>query len=225
MIADLLSWLTDGANWVGDEGLLQRIAEHLFYTVLSVALAAVIALPLGLWIGHTGRGGNLVVGFANAMRALPTLGVVTLLALLFGVLQTAPVLAGLVLLAIPPILAGAYSGVQSVDRGVTDAASGVGMTPLQKLLSVEIPTAAPLIIGGLRSAFLQVIATAAVAAYVGLGGLGRPMLDGLRDTDYPMVASAALVIAALAVVVDLIMSAAQRILVPRGVRLASNTGG
>jgi osmoprotectant transport system permease protein len=216
-------WLTDPTNWTGTGGLLQRVAEHLRYTAIAVLGAAVVAVPLGLTVGHTGRGGTVAVGLANAMRALPTLGVVTLLSLLLGILQVGPVLLGLAILALPPILAGAYAGVQSVDRSVVDAAAGVGMTSWQRLWRVEVPIAMPLLLGGLRGAVLQVLATATVAAYVGLGGLGRPLLDGLRVTDYPRVAGAAVVVAALAVLLDIALAAAARHLVPHGLRVSSRT--
>jgi osmoprotectant transport system permease protein len=223
IFAEVLRWLTDPANWTGDGGLLQRIAEHLRYTVIAVLGAALVAVPLGLAVGHTGRGGTVAVGVANAMRALPTLGVITLLSLQLGILQVAPVLLGLAILAVPPILAGAYAGVQSVEHSVVDAAAGVGMTRWQRLWRVEVPIAMPLLLGGLRGAVLQVVATATVAAYVGLGGLGRPLLDGLRVTDYPRVAGAAVVVAVLAVLIDILLAVTSRHLVPRGMRLSSTT--
>lgn len=221
ILGEVLGWLTTAANWTGDSGLLQRIGEHLRYTVIAVLGAALVAIPVGLAVGHTGRGGTVVVGIANALRALPTLGVITLLSLQLGVLRTGPVLFGLALLALPPILAGAYAGVQAVDRNVVDAATGVGMTGWQRLWRVEVPTAMPLLLGGLRGAVLQVVATTTVAAFVGLGGLGRPLLDGQRVTDYPRVAGAALVVTALAVLLDLLLSGVQRLMVPRGLRVAA----
>ena len=223
IFSELADWLTDPANWTGHGGLLHRVAEHLRYTVIAVLGAAVVAVPLGLAVGHSGRGGTVVVGLANAMRALPTLGVITLLSLQLGILRVGPVLLGLGILAVPPILAGSYAGVQSVDRAVVDAAAGVGMTSWQRLWRVEVPIAMPLLLGGLRGAVLQVVATGTVAAYVGLGGLGRPLLDGLRVTDYPRVAGAAVVVAVLAVLLDLVLAAVQRQIVPRGLRLASRT--
>lgn len=225
MIPGVFAWLTDPANWRGYDGLLGRAGQHLRYTVIAVLGAAVVAVPLGLAVGHTGRGGTVAVGFANAMRALPTLGVVTLLSVQLGILKVGPVLLGLGILAVPPILAGAYAGVQSVDRAVVDAAAGIGMTSWQRLWKVEVPLAMPLLLGGLRGAVLQVVATATVAAYVGLGGLGRPLLDGLRVTDYPQVAGAAVVVALLAVLLDLALAALQRQVVPRGLRLASQSVG
>jgi osmoprotectant transport system permease protein len=223
IFGEVFGWLTTAANWTGDGGLLQRIVEHLRYTVIAVVGAALVAIPAGLAVGHTGRGGTVVVGIANAMRALPTLGVITLLSLQLGVLREGPVLLGLGLLAVPPVLAGAYAGVQSVDRSVVDAAAGVGMTSWQRLWRVEVPTAMPLLLGGVRGAVLQVVATTTVAAFVGLGGLGRPLIDGQRVTDYPRVAGAALVVAALAVMLDLLLAVLQRLVVPRGLRLAART--
>lgn len=223
ILGDVFAWLTTAANWTGDGGLLERIGEHLWYTLVAVLGAALVAIPVGLAVGHTGRGVTAAVGFANAMRALPTLGVITLLSLQLGVLRTGPVLFGLALLAVPPILAGAYAGVQSVDRSVLDASAGVGMTRWQQLWQVEVPTAMPLLLGGLRGAVLQVVATTTVAAFVGLGGLGRPLLDGQRVADYPQVAGAALVVAALAVLIDVLLAGVQRLVVPRGLRVTAKT--
>jgi osmoprotectant transport system permease protein len=220
IVGEVFDWLTTAANWTGEGGLIDRIGQHLRFTLIAVFGAALVAIPVGLAVGHTGRGGTVVVGIANAMRALPTLGVITLLSLQFGVLRSGPVLFGLALLALPPILAGAYAGVQAVDRSVIDAAEGVGMTRWQRLWQVEVPTASPLLFGGVRSAVLQVVATTTVAAFVGLGGLGRPLLDGQRVNDYPQVAGAAIVVAALALLLDVLLAVVQRLVVPRGLRVA-----
>lgn len=224
MFAELIAWLTDPAHWNGPDGLLVQTGLHLYYCAASVALAAVIAVPLGIGIGHTGRGAVAVVAVSNALRALPTLGLVTLLALGWGIGE-GPALAALVVLAVPAMLSGAYSGVRSAPADVVDAARGVGMTSWQRLWHVEIPLAVPLVLGGVRSATLQVVATAAVAAYVGLGGLGRTLLDGLKINDYAQMAAAAIVIAALAVLLDLLLAGASRILVPRGLRGTAAMGG
>ena len=220
MIQELIAWLTDPANWSGSDGIPAQTLVHLYYCVLSVAVASAIAVPLGVYIGHTGRGAVLVVGASNAMRALPTLGVVTLLVLFFG-LGEAPAIAGLVILAIPAIVSGAYAGITNAPADAVDAAKGMGMTSLQRLWQVELPNALPLLFGGVRSAMLQVVATAAVAAYVGLGGLGRILLDGLKISDYAQMAGAAIMIGLLAVVLDVVLAAASRGLVPRGLALAS----
>ncbi|MDI2028799.1 ABC transporter permease subunit [Saccharopolyspora sp. TS4A08] len=224
MIGEMIAWLTDPAHWSGPDGIPAQTLLHLYYCVVSVLVAALIAIPLGVYIGHTGRGSVLVVAFGNAMRALPTLGVVTLLVLGFG-LGVTPALAGLVILAIPAILSGAYAGVRNAPADAVDAARGMGMRPAQVLWQVELPTALPLVLGGIRSAMLQVVATAAVAAYVGLGGLGRILLDGLKISDYAQMASAAIVIAVLAVLLDLALAGLTRLVVPRGLTLAARRGG
>lgn len=224
LIGKVVGWLTDPAHWVGPDGIAAQTLLHLYYCVVAVGVAALIAVPLGVWIGHTGRGAVFVVGLGNAMRALPTLGLVTLLVLGLG-LGEAPALAGLVVLAVPAILSGAYSGVRNAPPDAVDAARGMGMTSRQRLWQVELPTALPLVLGGIRSAMLQVVATAAVAAYVGLGGLGRILLDGLKISDYAQMASAAIAIAVLAVLLDLVLAAATRLLVPRGLVLAGRRGG
>ena len=220
ILSQVLAWFADAAHWRGPGGVSVRIAEHLYYTALTVLIASTIAAPLGLWVGHTARGGVLLVGLANAMRALPTLGLLTFLFLLFRSQGVSTVVA-LVVLAVPPVLAGAYAGVQSVEAGVVDAARGMGMTSAQRLFQVELPGALPLLLGGLRSAVLQVVATTTVAAYLGLGGLGRLLLDGLRSGDYPQMVAGALLTAGLAVMLDLLMAGVQQLAVPTGVRLSS----
>ena len=220
MITDLLNWFGDSAHWQGPDGIPTRLLQHLGYTVLALVIALVIAVPLGLYVGHTGRGGVILVGAGNTIRALPTLGLVTFLFLIFTESETATII-GLVVLAVPPILAGTYAGLQATDKGVVDAAEGVGMTGWQRLWKVEVPISLPLVLGGIRNAVLQLVATAAVAAYVGLGGLGRFLLDGLAVLDYSQVVAGAILTTLLAIVLDLILAAVQRALVPKGVRLAA----
>ena len=220
MIGDIWAWLATPEHWRGSDGVPAQTLLHLYYCVLAVLAASAVAVPLGVYLGHTGRGGVFVLGTSNAIRALPTLGLVTLLVLVFG-LGTGPALAGLVVLAIPPILAGTYTGVRTTPADAVDAAKGMGMTPVQRLWQVRLPNAMPLILGGLRTAMLQVVATAAVAAYVGLGGLGRLLLDGLKISDYAQMAVAAIAIAALAVVLDLALAGVTRLCVPRGLVVAA----
>lgn len=224
VIPGLIAWLSDSAHWQGPDGVAVRVGEHLLYCLLSVSVAALIAVPLGLFVGHTGRGSVVLVGLSNSMRALPTLGLITFLFLLISGSQVSTLI-GLIVLAVPPILAGTYAGVQDVDPGVVDAARGMGMTGWQRLVGVEVPNALPLLLGGVRNAVLQVVATAAVAAYVGLGGLGRLLLDGLRILDYSEVLAGALFVALLAIVLDVVLSGVQRLLVPRGVRVAALAAG
>lgn len=201
MIGQGLSWLFAAAHWSGDDGFPHRIAQHLGYTALTVVIAAAIAIPLGLWIGHTGRLRGVAIVTTGALRALPTLGLVTFMVLWRGIGLTPPTVA-LVVLAIPPLLAGAYAGLEAVDRQTVDAARAIGMTEWQVLGRVEIPLALPLILGGLRSAVLQVVATATVAAYVGLGGLGRYLIDGLAVRDYPQMLAGATVVVVMALLLD-----------------------
>lgn len=216
-LMEALAWLADPAHWGGADGIPARVGEHLGYTFLAVLLAAAVALPAGLWIGHTGRGRLLVVGAASAARAVPTLGLITLLALLWGICLTAPMVS-FVVLAVPSLLAGAYAGVGAVDPVVRDSARAVGMTPLQVLARVETPLALPMIWGGVRAAALQVVATATLAAYVGSGGLGRYLFRGLKTQDYPQMLAAALLVILLAVALEGILGFAQRFAVPRALR-------
>lgn len=211
----LWQWLTTSANWQGATGVLARLSEHLEYTGLTMLIAMVIAIPLGVAVGHTGRGGVIVVGVANGLRALPTLGLLTIVVLAAGIGLLPPILA-LVVLAIPPLLAGTYAGIRAVDPAVVDAAKGVGMRGWQVMLRVEVPNALPLIFGGIRSAALQVVATATISAYVGLGGLGRFVIDGIAEQDYTQALAGALLVAALAIVIDLVLVLVQRLVVSPG---------
>lgn len=209
VLSDGFSWLAAGEHWHGDDGFPHRLAQHVGYTSLTVAVAAVIAVPLGLWIGHTGRLRGVAIALTGALRALPTLGLLTLMVLWRGIGLTPPTIA-LVVLAIPPLLAGAYAGLESVDRATIDAARAIGMTEWQVLGKVEVPLALPLILGGVRSAVLQVVATATIAAYIGLGGLGRYLIDGLAVRDYPQMFAGSVVVVVLALVLDGVFALLQR---------------
>ncbi len=215
-----MNWLAeffgDPANWSGSYGIPVRLAEHLEFSLLALALAALIAVPLGLLIGHTGRGALAVVITANAARALPTLGLLVLVMLLAG-LGTLPVLVPLVALAVPPILVNTYEGIRGVDPDLRDAAYGMGLRGHQVLARVQVPVALPLILLGLRLAAIQVVATATVAAYVGLGGLGRFIIDGLATKNFPSTIGGAVLVVLLALAVQLLFTLAQRLLVSRGV--------
>ena len=200
-LQEALSFIFTAANWGGPAGLTARILEHLQYTVIAVFFSALIAVPLGMLIGHTGRGTFLVVSGVNALRALPTLGVLLLGVLLWGLGLVPPTVA-LMLLGIPPLLAGTYSGIANVDRAVVDAARSMGMTERRVLLRVEVPNAMPLILGGLRTATLQIVATATVAAYASLGGLGRYLIDGIKVREFYLALVGALMVTALALILD-----------------------
>ena len=214
--ADAFAYIFTGAHWSGENGIGPRLVEHLVYTGISVLIAIVIAVPIGLAVGHTGRGRNAVVAVTGAARAIPTFGLLLFIVFLYG-LGLVPLVVVLVILAIPPLLAGVYAGIESIDRGIIDAARAVGMSEWQILGGVEIPLGLPLMIGGLRSAVLQVIATATIAAYVGLDGLGGFLIDGLAVRDYTIAIVGAILVAALALVIDAILALIQKLVVPRGV--------
>lgn len=213
------AWLADPAHWSGVDGIPNRLSEHIGYSALTLLIAAVIAIPIGLAIGHTGRFRGLAIGLSGALRAIPTLGLLVYLAVVTLNLSIVPPLIALTILAIPPLLAGAYSGVESVDRRTVDAARAVGMTEFQILTKVELPLSLPLVIGGLRSAALQVIATWTVAAILPVGGLGRYLIDGLALRRYDEMLAGSILVVALALVTDGVFAIVQRLVVPRGVTL------
>lgn len=211
VVDDTIDWFSDSSHWSGDDGVPHRVIQHLGYTGLTIAIAAAIAIPIGLWIGHTGRFRGVAVVSSGALRALPTLGVLTYLSLFTGIGIKAAIFT-LVLLAVPPLLAGAYAGLGAVDRQTIDAARAIGMTEWQILTKVEVPLALPLIVGGFRSATLQVVATATIAAAIpGPGGLGRYLIDGLALSDYPRVVAGSVVVIVLALVLDGLFVLLQRI--------------
>jgi len=220
-LVNYFGYLLDGANWhlSGDSSIPARLGQHLGYTLVALAISAVIALPLGLLIGHTNRGAFIAIGLGNLGRSLPTFGVVLLLVTIpqIGV-GVGPVLAALVVLAVPPILAQTYAGIRSVERSAVDAAVGMGMRPLQVLFRAELPMALPLIIGGLRSALLQVTATATIAAYASLGGLGRLLIDGLNRNEYDQIFAGAVLVAVLAIALDYASAGVERAVVSPGIR-------
>jgi osmoprotectant transport system permease protein len=213
-----LDYIFAAENWAGKAGLGARIVEHLQYTGVAVAASALIAIPIGLIIGHTGRGSFLVVTAVNGLRALPTLGVLLLGVLLWGLGLLPPTIA-LMLLGIPPLLAGTYAGIANVDPKVTDAARSMGMTERRVLLRVEVPNAMPLILGGLRTATLQVVATATIAAYASLGGLGRYLIDGIKVRQFYLALVGALLVTVLALILDGLLAAAVWASVPGSGRL------
>lgn len=213
-----LDYIFSAQNWGGNAGLGARIIEHLQYTAVAVAVSALIAIPIGLIIGHTGRGSFLVVTAVNGLRALPTLGVLLLGVLLWGLGLLPPTVA-LMLLGIPPLLAGTYAGIANVDPKVTDAARSMGMTERRVLMRVEVPNAMPLILGGLRTATLQVVATATIAAYASLGGLGRYLIDGIKVRQFYLALVGALLVTVLALILDGLLAMAVWASVPGAGRL------
>ncbi|GAA4499628.1 ABC transporter permease [Actinoallomurus oryzae] len=216
------NWLTASAHWSGGDGIPHRLLEHLGYSALALAIAAVIALPLGAIVGHTGRGGFIVVSFANLARAVPTLGLLLLVVTVTSIGLT-PVIIPLIALATPPILVNTYEGIRGVDADIKDAAKGMGMKGPGVLVKAEIPVAMPLILLGLRTAAIQVVATATIAAYAGIGGLGRYIVDGLSRKDYPSVVGGSVLVVLLAVIVQLAFVGIRRAVVSPGLRGSSRT--
>ena len=231
-VADVIAWFTDAGNWSGGDGVPVRVFEHVWYSVLSSVIAIAVALPIGLWVGHTGRGGELAINIANFGRAIPALGVVVLAVVLaiqgylpFSSLGPVPSILALVLLAIPPVLANAYVGVRQVDPEVVDAAKGMGMTGARVLRDVELPMAMPLVMAGIRTSTVQVVATATLAAFVGLGGLGRYIIDGQQQRNAEEVFAGGILVAVLALATEYGLAALQRLLVPEGLRLQAEAAG
>ncbi|MGO3234658.1 MAG: ABC transporter permease [Microbacterium sp.] len=221
VFAEAFAWLFSPERLEGAYALPTLFAQHLFYTVVSILIAAAIAVPLGWLIGHTGRGREIAVAVSGAARAVPSFGLMVLLVLLFGVLRIPEAaVVTFVLLAIPSLLAGAYTGLEAIDRRVIDSARSMGMTGWQVFWKVEVPLGLPLLVGGLRAAALQVIATVTIAAYVNLGGLGWPIIQGIPLQRFDQVLGGAILVALLALLVDLLLAIAQRAAVPTGVRVA-----
>ncbi|RAV31570.1 ABC transporter permease [Corynebacterium heidelbergense] len=208
MIQHAFGLLTDPAAWGGPTGFGQRIAEHLWLSLIALIPAILIGVPLGAAIGHTGKGRGLAVGTTGAMRALPSLGLLTVLALLIpsGIANAwIPSTIVLLILAVPPILAGTYSGIEAIGRDIVQASRAIGHTELQTLGKVEMPLAGASIVDGIRSATLQVIATTTICAYLGTGGLGRLLIDGLATRNYPQVVAGAVLVIGVVVAVELIL--------------------
>ncbi|GAA1909020.1 hypothetical protein GCM10009837_36480 [Streptomyces durmitorensis] len=205
-ITGAYDWLTTGANWQGEKGVWHRLAEHLYFSGVCLAVACLIALPIALYLGHIGKGGALAVNISNVGRAVPTLAVLVLLTLTpLGEHGDVPTLIALVLFAVPPLLTNAYIGMREVDRAVVEAARGMGMSGRQLFARVELPLAYPLIMTGVRSAGVQVVATATLAAMAGEGGLGRIITAGFNLQNTPQVVAGALLVALLALFVEVVL--------------------
>ncbi len=226
----VLSWFSDPANWTGPTGIPTRLIEHLQISLLAVAGATAIGLPVGLYIGHTGRFANLAINLANIGRAVPSYALmVAILPLSLTLAPTIgydpslgltflPIFLAMTLLAIPPILVGAYAGLREVDRDLIEAGRGMGMRERQILRRIEVPIASPIIIGGFRTATLQVIATATIGAILSYGGLGRFIIDGIARSEPEMLFAGAVLVTALALIVDGVLAVVQRFLTPRALR-------
>lgn len=223
---EAFAWIFSPDRLTGDAPVQLALLQQLVYTFVSVLVAAVIAVPVGWAIGHTGRGREFAVAVSGAARAIPSFGLLILLVLILGVLHKpeASVIT-FVVLAIPSILAGAYTGLEAIDRRVVDAGRAMGMTEWQILWRIEVPLGLPLLVGGLRAATLQVVATVTIAAYIGVGGLGQYIITGLQLRQIDVIIGAALLVAALALLLDGLFALVQHAVVPRGIRVGSIAPG
>ena len=213
-----IQWILDPAHWSQvnyQAGIAEELGDHLWLSFLAVVFTAAVALPIGLYIGHTGRGRGFAIVVANVVRAVPTLGLLSVLLLVS--LTIPPAVFVFVLLGVPPLLAGAYAGLESVDRQTIDASRAMGMTEWQILRRVELPLAAPLILGGLRGATLQIIASVTLVSNFGINSLGDFILGGLAANDYVQMTAGAILVTVLALLVDGLLAAVQRFAAPRGV--------
>jgi osmoprotectant transport system permease protein len=213
-----LQWLTDPAHWQGIDGIPTRLGEHVHLSVESVAIGALIALPVGIVLGHYGRFGNLAINISNLGRAVPSFGILVIAFEVFG-LGDLPIVIALTALAVPPMVTNTYVAMREVDPDIKDAARGMGYRELAQVLRVELPLAVPLIMAGIRTSAVQVVATATLAALVAGGGLGRYIVDGLARSDNPRTLAGALLVAALALATELSLAGLQQVMVPRGIRL------
>jgi osmoprotectant transport system permease protein len=201
----------------GNAGLLaQRVLEHVRLSVIALVIAMLVALPVALVLGHTGRGGFLAINAANVGRALPSLALIAI-ALPFLGLNDASTIFALVLLGVPPILTNTYVAVREVDRDIIEAARGMGMSGGGILRSVELPLAAPVMMSGIRTAAVQIVATATLAAVIAGGGLGRFIVDGFATRNNPSVVTGAVAVALLTILTELGLGAVERVVTPRGV--------
>ncbi|MEH1127026.1 ABC transporter permease [Micromonospora sp. CPCC 206061] len=236
-IQQAVTWLNDPLNWTNPGGVLDRLGEHLWISAAAVALGCLVAWPLGLWLGHLGRGGGVVVMISNVTLAIPTIALLTILPLTFLGFGQRPVIVALAVFAVPPLLANAYTGVREVDPEARDAARGMGLSGLQVLRRVELPLAVPYLAAGFRTAAVQVVATAALASFVNGGGLGQIISAGFGlgiATGGGQILAGGLLVALLALLVEVALAGVERVVTPRPLRrshgraarrAASATGG
>lgn len=218
--ADTARWLTAAEQWRGQDGIPNRLAEHVVLSAVVLAIALALSLPVGLWLGHRGRGATAVVTVANMTRAVPSFGLIVLGVVTFGI-GPGPVVGALVVLAVPPILVNTSTAVAGVDADLKEAARGQGLSGLQLLRQVEVPASVPLILAGVRTAAVLVVATATLAAVVpGVGGLGPYIVDGIGQQDRAKAVGGAVLVAGLAALTEGALAAVQRLATPAGVRPA-----
>jgi osmoprotectant transport system permease protein len=216
-------WLNDPLNWTNPGGLRDRLIEHLRISFWAVLLACLVGWPLGVWLGHRGRGGGPVISVFNLTLAIPTLALLTILPLTPLGFGEPPVIVALAVFAIPPLLANAYTGLRSVDPETREAAKGMGLSGRQLLWRVELPLAVPYLAAGLRTAAVQVVATTALAAFVNGGGLGEIISAGFGlgiNVGGGQIVAGGIVVALLAFLVEIVLAGVQRLVTPRPLRSA-----
>jgi osmoprotectant transport system permease protein len=218
ILAEVIAWFADPAHWQGPDGIPTRLVEHLQLSAESVALGALIALPIGIGLGHLGIFGNLAIGVSNVGRAVPSFAILVIAFQVFGLGDT-PIILALTALAIPPMVTNSYVALREVDPDIKDAARGMGYRRLAQLVRVELPLAVPLIMAGVRTSAVQVVATAALAALIAGGGFGRYIIDGLAQQDYAKEFAGAVLVAVLALATEVTLWGVEQLLVPRGIRL------
>ena len=221
--AEVVEWFTTAEHWRGDFGVPHRLTEHALMSAAAVVAAIVIGLPVGIWLGHRGRGGAVAINLANVGRAVPSLAVLALTQQAIGLsgwsgFGARPAFVALVALAVPPLVTNAYVGMRGVDRDVVEAARGMGMTGTELLRRVELPIALPLVMAGVRTAAVQVVATATLAAVTAWGGLGRFIVDGFGRQDNAQIVAGALLVGLMALATELVLARVQRAVVSEGLR-------
>jgi osmoprotectant transport system permease protein len=215
-------WLNDPLNWTNPGGLLDRLQEHLLISLWAVLLGCVIGWPLGIWLGHRGRGGGAVITLSNLTLAIPTLALLTILPLTPLGFGQPPVVVALAVFAVPPLLANAYTGLRQIDPETREAARGMGLSGGQLLRQVELPLSVPYLAAGLRTAAVQVVATAALAAFVNGGGLGEIISAGfgigMSNGGGGQIVAGGIVVALLALLVEALLAGVQRLVTPAALR-------
>jgi osmoprotectant transport system permease protein len=223
-MAETLAWLADPGHWQGADGIPTRLAEHVWISAAAVIVAIAIALPIGAVIGHTGRGAAIAINAANIGRAVPSYAVLVIVLPIslrlnpeLG-LDVIPTFTAMTLLAIPPILVNAYAGIREVDRDLVESARGMGMRERQILTDVELPIALPIVVGGIRTAAVQVVATATLGAVVAYGGFGRYIIDGIARNEMDRLFAGVVLVAGLALLTEGVLALLQRALTSPGLR-------